>query len=67
MRKVSHNPLFFLIISLIIFALWFSQAADSQLAWVKTVIASGAFTGKVVGVSGGDTISVIEQETEFLS
>ena len=35
------------------------QAANSQTAWVKTVVASDTFTGKVVGVSDGDTISVM--------
>ena len=35
------------------------QAADSQLVWLKTVVASDTFTGKVVGVSDGDTISVM--------
>lgn len=50
MRKVSLTPLRLLVISPIIFASWFSQAADSQ---------SVTFTGKVVGVSDGDTISVM--------
>jgi endonuclease YncB( thermonuclease family) len=35
------------------------QAADLQTAWVKTVVANDTFTGKVVGVSDGDTISVM--------
>jgi hypothetical protein len=35
------------------------QAADAQTAWVKTVVASDTFTGKVVGVSDGDTISLM--------
>jgi endonuclease YncB( thermonuclease family) len=35
------------------------QAADFQTAWVKTVVAGDTFTGKVVGVSDGDTISVM--------
>ena len=35
------------------------QATDFQTAWIKTVVASDTFTGKVVGVSDGDTISVM--------
>ena len=59
MRKVSHNLLFFLIISLVIFVSWFSQAPDFQTSWVKTAVASDTFTGKVVVVPDGDTISVM--------
>jgi len=35
------------------------QAADSQPALLKTVVAIDTFTGEVVGVSDGDTISVM--------
>lgn len=35
------------------------QASDFQIAWVKTAVATDTFTGKVVGVSDGDTISVM--------
>jgi endonuclease YncB( thermonuclease family) len=37
----------------------FSQAADSQTAWIKYVADGATFTGKVVGVADGDTISVM--------
>jgi len=37
----------------------FPQSADSQTAWAKTVVVSDTFTGKVAGVSDGDTISVM--------
>jgi micrococcal nuclease len=40
-------------------ASWFSQAANPQTVWVQTVFVSDTFTGKVVGVSDGDTISVM--------
>jgi hypothetical protein len=59
MRKVSHNFLIFLIISRIALVSKFSQAADPQIARVKIVVASDTFTGKVVGVSDDDTISVM--------
>ena len=48
----------FLVISFL-FAPLSIQAADFQTAWLKTVVASGTFTGKVVGVSDGDSISVM--------
>lgn len=48
----------FLVISFL-FALSSFQAADPQPAWVKTVVAGDIFTGRVVGVSDGDTISVM--------
>jgi hypothetical protein len=48
MRKVTLHPILPLVISLIIFPTLFSQAADSQLAWVKTVVPTDTFTGKVV-------------------
>jgi hypothetical protein len=35
------------------------QAPHVHSAWVRTVVASDAFTGKVVGVADGDTISVM--------
>lgn len=35
------------------------QASGFQSVWVKTVFSSDIFTGKVVGVSEGDTISVM--------
>lgn len=36
-------------------------AADFQTAEVKTVVSNDIFTGKVVGVSDGDTISVMRE------
>jgi len=48
----------FLVLSFL-FAPLSLQAADSQLAWVKSVLASSTYTGNVVGVSDGDTISVM--------
>ena len=59
MKKVTLKPLLLPVISLIIFTSWFSQTANPQTAWVQTVFASETFTGKLVGVSDGDTISVI--------
>jgi hypothetical protein len=56
MKKDFLRLFFFLTIFLFLFA-W--QTADSQTAWVKTVFASDTFTGKVVGVSDDDTISVM--------
>jgi len=50
----------FLVLSFL-FALSSLQSADSQQAWLKTVVASDTFTGKVVGVSDGDTISVMRK------
>ena len=50
----------FLILSFL-FASPSLQTTDSQAALVKTAVASDTFTGKVVGVSGGDTISVMRQ------
>ncbi|MFX0200116.1 MAG: thermonuclease family protein [Candidatus Hodarchaeota archaeon] len=37
------------------------QVADFQTAWVKTVVAIDMFTGKVIGVSDGGTISVMRE------
>ena len=39
----------------------FPQSADSQTAWFKKVVASDTFTGKVIGFSDGDTISVMRE------
>ena len=48
----------FLVISFL-FAPSSLQAADFKTSQVKTDVASETFTGKVVGVSDGDTISVM--------
>jgi len=37
------------------------QAANFQAAWVKTVVTSDIFAGKLVGVSDGYTIWVIRK------
>lgn len=39
----------------------FPKSADSQIAWFKKVVASHTFIEKVVGVSDGDTISVMRK------
>ena len=49
------------LVLLFLFAPSSLQAADSQTAWVKTVVASDTFTSKVVGVSDGDTIKVMRE------
>ena len=48
----------FLVISFL-FGPSFLQVTDFQTAWVKTVFSNDIFTGKVVAVSDGDTISVV--------
>jgi len=59
MRKLTLRLLLSLVIFLLPSAFFSSQAADFQITWVKTVVASDTFTGKVVGVSDGDTIMVM--------
>ena len=48
----------FLVI-LFLFGPSFLQVTDFPTAWVKTVFSKDTFTGKVVGGSEGDTISVM--------
>ena len=48
-----------LLVLLFLFASSSLQAVDSQTAWVKTVVANDSFAGKLVGVSDGDTVSVM--------
>jgi endonuclease YncB( thermonuclease family) len=59
MRWPSQRIFLPLLVLLFLFVLLSLQAADSQTAWVKTVVASHSFAGEVVGVSDGDTISVM--------
>lgn len=59
MRWPNHKILPLLFILLSISVPLCSQAADSQSVWVKRVVDEDTFIGKVVGVSGGDTISVM--------
>ena len=39
----------------------FSQTNDSQTTWVKRAVDDNTFTGKVVGISDGDTIKVMRE------
>jgi len=59
MRGPNHKIFLTFLVLSFLFAPSSIQAADSQTAWVKTVVAIDTFTGKVVGVSDGDTISVM--------
>jgi len=59
MRKVPPRLLLLFAISLLLFVFSSSHAADFQTPWAKKVVASDTFTGKVVGVSDGETISVM--------
>ena len=61
MRKLTLRLLLSLVIFLLLSAFFSSQAADFQFAWVKRVVASDTFKGKVVGVSDGDTIKVMRE------
>ena len=59
MRKLTLKLLLFLVIFPLLIAFSSSQATDFQTAWVKRVVEGNTFKGKVVGVSDGDTISVM--------
>jgi endonuclease YncB( thermonuclease family) len=61
MRKLTLRLLLSLVIFPLLSASPFLQSADSQTAWFKKVIARDTFTGKVIGVSDGDTISVMRE------
>ena len=61
MRWPNQRIFLPLLVLLFISLLPYPQAADSQTAWVKTVLSSDTLRGKVVGVSDGDTISVMRE------
>jgi len=59
MRWPNQRISLHFVVLLFLFVLLSLLVVDSQTAWVKTVVASHSFAGKVVGVSDGDTISVV--------
>jgi len=59
MRWPSQGIFLPLLVLLFLFVLLSLQAADLQTTRIKRVVASYSFAGKVVGVSDGDTISVM--------
>ena len=61
MKKHFFRVFFSLAVFLVISTVPSWQTVDSRAAWVKTVVASDTFTGKVVGISDGDTISIMRE------
>ena len=57
MRGANQKIILTFLVVSFLFAPSLIQAADFQTARVKTAVASDFFTGNVVGVSDGDTIS----------
>ncbi len=61
MRLLNQKTSLLLFVLLLTWIPPFSRAADFKGAWANVAFASETFTGKVVGVSDGDTISVMRE------